>query len=198
MTSALPGEGKTTTAANLALVLAERGLSVLLVDADMRRARIHKAFDIPRSPGLVDVLDGTRTFEQACHPVLVGDNRVLTVLTAGKPSSSPPALLGSHRMGVMFGHLKQSYDLIIVDSPPVNILTDAALLGRHADGVLLVVRTGVTDSAALGYAIAQLNHVRAPAVGVVLNDIDVKRDAAYDYAYHYASAASYMESAKEG
>ena len=83
------------------------------------------------------------------------------------------------------GELRERFDLVILDTPPVNILTDAALLGVNADGVLIVVRTGSTDGAALGYAMEQLNHVRAPALGIVLNDVDLKRFGVYDDAYQY-------------
>ncbi len=191
LTSALPGEGKTTTAINLALALTERGLSVLLVDADMRRGQVHQLLGLTRTPGLSEVLQGVETFERARRLVQVGDNRELAVLTAGSQTSSPPALVGSHRMGVLLEHLKEAYDLVLIDSPPVNILTDAALLGRQVDGVVLVVRAGVTDAAALGYAMGQLQHVRAPALGVVLNDIDLKRNQKYDGVYHYAAYANY-------
>jgi Mrp family chromosome partitioning ATPase len=94
-------------------------------------------------------------------------------------------------MGMLLEHFKEAYDLIIIDTPPVNILTDAALLGRQVDGVVLVVRAGVTDAAALGYAVGQLDHVQAPTLGVVLNDIALKRNGTYDGTYHYASYASY-------
>jgi Mrp family chromosome partitioning ATPase len=93
-------------------------------------------------------------------------------------------------MGVLLEHVKEAYDLIIIDTPPVNILTDAALLGRQADGVVLVVRAGVTDAAALGYAMGQLEHVRAPTLGVVLNDIVMGRNGTYDGVYNYASYAT--------
>lgn len=190
LTSALPGEGKTTTAVNLALALTERGLSVLLVDADLRLGKVHELFGLTRAPGLCEVLQGGQTFEHARRIVQVGDARKLAVLTTGSPTSSPPALVGSHRMGALLEHVKQSYDLIILDTPPVNILTDAALLGHQADGVVVVVRSGVTDAAALGYAIGQLEHVRAPTLGVVLNDIVAKRNGTYDGVYDYASYAS--------
>jgi tyrosine-protein kinase Etk/Wzc len=95
-------------------------------------------------------------------------------------------------MRALLDQLRGRFDLIVVDTPPINILTDAALIGVHADGVLLVVRAGVTDLAAVGYAMEQLHHVRAPALGVVLNDVDVKRYGAYDGAYKYASYDNYI------
>jgi Mrp family chromosome partitioning ATPase len=96
-------------------------------------------------------------------------------------------------MQTLLTELRDRFDLVILDTPPVNILTDAALLGVNADGVIVVVRGGSTDAAALQYAMEQLNHVRAPALGVVLNDIDLKTYGAYDGAYKYYSYAAYAE-----
>jgi tyrosine-protein kinase Etk/Wzc len=192
LTSPLPGEGKTTTAVNLALTLSERGLGVCLIDADLRRGRVHEVFGLPRSPGLSEVLQGERPFEATCQEVQVGDTRRLTVLTSGSAVASPPGLVGSTRMRDLLEHLRERFDLVLMDTPPVNILTDAALIGVNADGVIVVVRAGVTDSAALGYAMEQLNHVRAPALGVVLNDVDIRRFSSYDDAYRYTADESYL------
>jgi capsular exopolysaccharide synthesis family protein len=192
LTSPLPSEGKTTTAVNLALTLCERGLSVCLIDADMRRGQVHDVFGFKRSQGLSEVLEGKTTFEAAYHQVRVGELRNLALLTSGSVAASPPGLVGSAGMRALLDQLRGRFDLIVVDTPPINILTDAALIGVHADGVLLVVRAGVTDLAAVAYAMEQLHHVRAPALGVVLNDVDVKRYAAYDGAYKYASYENYI------
>jgi capsular exopolysaccharide synthesis family protein len=192
LTSPLPSEGKTTTAVNLALTLCERGLSVCLIDADMRRGQVHDVFGFKRSPGLSEVLEGKTTFEAVYHQVRVGELRNLALLTSGSVAASPPGLVGSAGMRALLDQLRERFDLIVVDTPPINILTDAALIGVHADGVLLVVRAGVTDLAAVGYAMEQLHHVRAPALGVVLNDVDVKRYSAYDGAYKYASYENYI------
>jgi Mrp family chromosome partitioning ATPase len=102
-------------------------------------------------------------------------------------------------MRTLLGELRERFDLVILDTPPVNILTDAALLGVNADGVLVVVRAGATDSTALQYAMEQLNHVRAPSLGVVLNDIDLKRFGAYDGAYRYYTYSAYTDAnSKQG
>src|SRR5689334_15469739 len=199
LTSALPGEGKTTTAVNLALTLCQRGLSVCLIDGDLRRPQLHDVFHVAREPGLSEVLRGLQTFEGACRPVHIGDGYELAVLTAGAPVASAPALVGSGRMRTLLGELRERFDLVILDTPPVNILTDAALLGVNADGVLVVVRAGATDSTALQYAMEQLNHVRAPSLGVVLNDIDLKRFGAYDGAYRYYTYSAYTDAnSKQG
>jgi capsular exopolysaccharide synthesis family protein len=193
LTSALPGEGKTTTAVNLALTLCQRGLSVCLIDADLRRPQLHEIFHIAREPGLSEVLRGLQTFGGAYRPVEIGDGHQLAVLTAGAHCGNAPALVGSTRMRTLLSELRERFDLVILDTPPVNILTDAALLGVNADGVIVVVRAGSTDAAALHYAMEQLNHVRAPALGIVLNDVDLKRFGAYDGAYRYYSYAAYTD-----
>lgn len=192
LTSPLPGEGKTTTAVNLALTLSERGLAVCLIDADLRRGKVHEVFGLRREPGLSEVLRGLQPFEAASSQVQVGETRKLTVLTSGSSVASPPGLVGSARLRGLLEQLRDYFDLIVIDTPPVNILTDAALIGANVDGVVLVVRAGVTDTAALGYAMEQLNHVRAPALGVVLNDVDIKRYAIYDDAYRYTADESYL------
>jgi Mrp family chromosome partitioning ATPase len=100
-------------------------------------------------------------------------------------------LVASEAMRGLLAQVREEYDVVIVDTPPVNIITDAALLGAYADGVVLVARSGVTEAAALSYAVDQLQHVRAPVLGVVLNDIDMQRDRAYDSAYKYFQGYEY-------
>ena len=193
LTSALPGEGKTTTAVNLALTMCQRGLSVCIIDADLRRPQLHEIFHLSREPGLSEVLRGLQTFAGAYRPVQIGEEQRLAVLTAGSHSGSAPALVGSARMRTLLSEVREQFDLVILDTPPVNILTDAALLGVNADGVIVVVRAGSTDAAALQYAIEQLKHVRAPALGIVMNDVDLKRFGAYDGAYRYYSYSAYTD-----
>jgi capsular exopolysaccharide synthesis family protein len=193
LTSALPGEGKTTSAVNLALTLCQRGLSVCLIDADMRRPQLHEVFHIDREPGLSEVLRGLQTLEGARRTVQIDEGRQLVVLPAGSWNGSAPALVGSTRMQTLLAELREEFDLVILDTPPVNLLTDAALVGVNTDAVILVVRAGSTDRAALEYAVEQLNHVRAPTLGIVLNDIDLKRFGAYDGAYKYYSYSAYTD-----
>jgi tyrosine-protein kinase Etk/Wzc len=191
MTSALPGEGKTTSSINLALTLAHRGLRVLLVDADMRRGVLHTLFDVPRSPGLSEVLRGSVTLGHARGSTLIAQGQVLHYLTAGAVVPVPAGLIESDAMRQLVQGLRSEYDFIILDAPPANVVTDAALLASMADGMLLVVRSGVTEPGALVVALEQLEHVRAPLLGLVLNDIDPKRDAAYGGSYRYYNYHSY-------
>jgi capsular exopolysaccharide synthesis family protein len=193
VTSALPGEGKTTNAVNLSLSLTRRGLRVLLVDADLRRGEIHTAFEAPREPGLTEVLRASVPFARACRGIEI-EGHPMHYLTTGTAVSNPTTLLDSEALRELLARFREEYDIVVIDSPPTNIVTDAAVLGAMADGVILVARVGVTEAAALGSAIDQLRHVRAPLLGVVLNDIDFKRDIAYDATYRYYNYSQYVSS----
>jgi tyrosine-protein kinase Etk/Wzc len=193
LTSPLSGDGKTTNAVNLALTVTERGLRTLLIDADMRRGAVHTAFNARREPGLYQVLCGTASLESSLQQVQVGDQRMLHFLSSGRSEHSPAPLLESDAMRDLLARVQQDYDFVIIDTPPVNIVTDAAVLGTLVDGVLVVARAGKTDRAALAYAVQQLRHVRAPLVGVLLNDIDFRRDASYDGAYRYYDEKQYQD-----
>jgi polysaccharide biosynthesis transport protein len=185
LTSALPGDGKTTNATNLAITLAQRGLRVLLIDGDLRRGTVSTLLGCPRSPGLAEVLAGTTPLQEALRSVDVGAGQTVQVLASGAFPTNPAQMLGSERMERLLGALKTKYDKIIIDSPPLNVVVDAAVLGRHVDGVVLVARTGVTPFGALVYATEQFRNAKMPVVGVVLNDIDFRKEASYDQAYQW-------------
>jgi capsular exopolysaccharide synthesis family protein len=185
VTSAMPGEGKTTVAVNLALTLAWRGRRVLLIDADLRQGMIATVLGIPVQPGFSDVLSGTAPFGTAVSRVSIPDREPLHVLGRGQACENPVSLLGSLPAAALFGSLRDQFDTIIVDCPPANLVADASVLATYSDGVLVVARAAVTDSQALAFARDQLARAGAPVVGVVLNDLDFRRDAAYDAAYRY-------------
>lgn len=185
VTSPLPGEGKTTVAVNLALTLARRGARVLLMDADLRRGAIATVFRIPQEPGVSDVLLDRAYIRKAVHSIPISDTGYLHVLARGKASDNPAQLLGSSQARSLLGALREEYDSIIVDTPPTNVVADASLIAVHSDGVIVIARAGITEAQALTFAMDQLQHVRAPVLGAVLNDIDFRRDAAYDEAYRY-------------
>jgi capsular exopolysaccharide synthesis family protein len=194
VTSPLPGDGKTTSAINLALTLTQRGLRTLLIDADLRRGILNQAFDAPLEPGLANVLLGSAPFQTALRQMEVGQHRArLDFLTAGARVDNPTGLIESDRMRILIHQMAGHYDRIIVDSPPVNVVTDAALMGSWADGVIVIARARVTEAPALMHAIEQLRRVRAPVLGVVMNDIDFRKDAAYDSAYRYYDAQPYLD-----
>jgi capsular exopolysaccharide synthesis family protein len=167
---------------------------VLLIDADLRRGLVHSVLGGPREPGLSEVIRGRIPFGSARRSITVGDRGSLDFLTTGKLVTDDLGQTGSPAMREFLLQIREDYDIVIVDTPPVNIITDAALLGTSADGVVLVARAGVTESAALAYAVEQLRHVRAPLLGVVLNDIDLRRDAAYDSSYRYFRDYEYSTS----
>lgn len=184
VTSASPGEGKTTTAANLAVSFAQQGMRVLIVDCDLRRARLHKMFGVPREPGLSEMIIGRETIDSAVRDTAVPG---LYVLTSGLLPPNPAEMLGGPRMRSVLDSLLEAFDLVIVDSPPLLAASDAAILATMADGTVVVVRAGVTELEAGQQAIQQLNAVGARIVGAVLNDPDAKlpKYGAY-YRYEYA------------
>ena len=208
VTSAAPGEGKTLTSANLSVTFAHDGLRVLLVDCDVRRPRLHGLFQVPRSPGLMELLtptygngsdvsksltfdpsagrtDSGRPISDVIRPTTV---RGLSLLTCGALPTNPSGLLSGVRMRVLLQELAKSFDLVILDTPPVLATADAGILASLADGVLLVVRAGQTDRVAAKRAHHQLVNVGARVVGTVLNDPggEVSQYGDYYYPYDYA------------
>ena len=201
-TSASPRDGKTTTASNLAIVLAYQRLKVLLIDADMRRGSVHKVFEIEQSPGLSNLLIGGSRASECVRRIELGEDHTLDVIAAGIFPPNPAELLGGDRMHQLIQEFERWYDFVIFDSPPLNMVTDAALLGAKAGGVVIVGRANHTERAAVQFAVEQLRAVRAPVLGFVLNDFVFQRDyrsrggVGYDY-YGYRGAA-YAERYAEG
>lgn len=185
VTSALPGEGKTTSAVNLALAIARRGIDVLLIDADLRRGGIHELLGLPRAPGFSEVLAGLHRFEQVVRRVEVEGNQDLHVLTMGTVARNPSKLLVAVDLAALFGDLRQHYKMIVIDSSPMNVVADATLLATISDGVIVVARAGMTVPETLSVTLEQLGNVNAPVVGTVLNDMDYRRDGATRKAYKY-------------
>jgi capsular exopolysaccharide synthesis family protein len=179
VTSAAPGEGKTVTAANLAVTFARDGKQVLLVDCDLPRARLHTMFGLSRGPGLTEVLS-----ERASLDVVIRSTPVqgLSLLPVGARHPGSPDLLKSAQLRELLQELADRFDLVILDTPPVLALTDAAILAALADGVVLVVRAGKTDRDAVQEAFRQLTAVGARVVGTVLND-PTETAPRYEYSY---------------
>lgn len=199
-TSPMPGDGKTTSAANLAITLAQQGLHILLVDADLRRGVLNGVFGVAREPGLSNVLVGAEKVPSAIKRIELGDAVALDFLSTGTLPPNPAELLGSEKMRQLLRILQEKYDAIILDTPPLNVVTDAAVLGTVADGVVLIARAGVTDKRALMYAAEQLTNVRASVVGTVLNDVDFDHNPYYGsygpYAYYRFDYTYQMKSGR--
>ncbi len=182
VTSPGPGEGKSTTAANLAITLAQQGSRALLVDADLRRPLVHRAFSLVQEPGLTDVLVGNAQLREAIRPNVVPK---LDVLPAGALPPNPSELLGSEAMHRLLEQLRAQYEVIIFDTPPTLAVTDATVLGASSDAVILVVRAGETEEVAAQRALQQLRRVQARVAGTVLNGIRKERDRYYNYYSYY-------------
>jgi succinoglycan biosynthesis transport protein ExoP len=196
LTSALPQEGKTTTSVNTAIVLAQKGGRVLLIDADMRRPSIHQSLKIRNRTGLSNVLSGNATPEEAIvvSPVLPN----LFVLPAGPPPPHPAEMLGSSVMKNYLAQWREQFDHIVIDTPPVLSVTDAVLLSVDADAVVLVIRSGRTTKEALRRSRELLTQVNSRLMGVVVNAVDLQSPEAYYYYYgsHYGGGY-YEESADQ-
>ena len=186
ITSALPQEGKTTTSINTAIVLAQKGTRVLLIDADLRRPSIHKTLGMGPKTGLSNVLTGNATLQQA----VVRSNILPTlfVLTAGTPPPNPAELLASSNMKDILAELREQYDHIVVDTPPTLSVTDAVVMSTRADSVVLVIRSGQTTKQALRRSRDLLMQVNARVSGVLLNAVDLSSP---DYYYYYEYQGKY-------
>ena len=168
VTSTGPGEGKSTTLANLAVVMAEGGERVLAVDCDLRRASLHTLFGLDNSRGLTNLF-----LNEDAGPLPVQETGVpnLQVLTSGPHKPNPSQLLGSHAMVRVLDMLRNAADVVLFDAPPVLAVTDATLLATRMDGVVLVVDAGATRRDLARRARAQLEKVNARLLGVVLNNV---------------------------
>lgn len=187
MTSSLPGEGKTTTAVNLAIALAQSGQTICLVDADLRRPMVNDYLGLERDAGLTTALLGTADVNDLLQPW--GDHS-LFVLTSGQIPPNPSELLGSEEMKNLIARLSQAFDTVIIDAPPLLPVTDAAVLSQHVSGVVMVVGTQKLRQQDLEKSLHALELVEANLLGVVLNRLPSKGQDAYAYSY-----ASYAESA---
>lgn len=184
VTSALPEEGKTTTAVNLAITLAQAGRRVLLIECDLRRPRAAQQLGLDQAVGVTTVLVGKVALDDAIQKHTGSD---LHVLGSGAIPPNPAELLQSNAMAEMLAVLRRRYDMIIIDAPPLLPVTDAALIAAQSDGALLVLRYGKTTKDQLAQAVDRLSQVDAAPIGVVMNMVPTRRRArGYGYGYGYA------------
>ena len=188
VTSSNPSEGKSVTAANIAIVMAQAGRRVLLIDADLRRPTVHRKFGVSRDPGVVQALFSDGPFD-ASAATEVADG--LFVLPAGMIAPNPSEMLGSKRMRDFLAAAHDQFDLVILDAPPVLAATDAVLLSTQADATVLVARAGVTRDYDLESSRSALASVGARLIGVVLNGFDVSQAYGYRYKYAYRYGQDY-------
>lgn len=179
-TSSVPGEGKSTTISNLALTLAQDGKKVLLVDCDLRKPVQHKIFGVINQ-GVTNCLAQDVPFAQVLHPEVFHN---LDLLTSGPVPPNPSELIGSEKMDQLLQQAGKGYDYVLIDLPPVLAVTDAALLGNLADGVVLVVHSGQVAPEEVQEAKKRLQAGKANILGVVLNGVP-RQHSGYGYGYGY-------------
>jgi tyrosine-protein kinase Etk/Wzc len=183
VTSSGPSEGKSTTVANLAITMAQMGTNTILIDSDLRRPVLHSIFNLQRAPGLTNYLAGNVPWKEIVQKTPIEN---LSLLTCGVLPPNPSELLGSKKMRMLLEELKEKYDMILFDSPPVIAVTDAAVLSTLLDGVVLVASSGSTSREALDRAITLLENVKSHLIGGVLNKIKVESVyGSYHYYYYY-------------
>jgi len=183
VTSCLPAEGKTSTAVNCSVVLAQQGATVLLVDADLRESKVHEVFELAQDPGLTAILSGVASADETIATSELLPN--LSVLPAGAGVPFPAEMLASKCMASLLNEWRTRYDYVVLDTPPVSMFTDATVLGARADAVLLVARSGSTTRHALRHARDLMQRAQVNLAGVVLHGIDKSYESSYYHRYGY-------------
>ena len=177
-TSALPGEGKSTSAANVAIVFAQEGKKVLLIDADMRKPTLHYTFHATNSPGLSGVLSKQWNLKDVLKETNIEG---MHLITSGEIPPNPAELLGSESMDALLEEIKRRYDIIILDTPPILGIADAQILSNKCDGTILIISAGSTKKESALRAKNVLQTSRANLIGTVLNNFKVGSDHYYYY-----------------
>jgi capsular exopolysaccharide synthesis family protein len=191
VTSPGPQDGKTTAAISLAITMAQGGSRVLLVDTDMRKPRIHRSFGLKSDRGLSNVMMGDAALADViCHSQVPN----LDVLPCGPTPPNPAELIHTERFREILDQCRRDYGRVVMDSPPAGFVTDPAILGNLADGVVLVVRAGHTTREAVSFARRQINDARARILGVIINRTD-RRAGGYGYYSYYAPYGRYYRAA---
>jgi capsular exopolysaccharide synthesis family protein len=187
VTSSNPSEGKSCIVANLGIAMAQGGSKTLIIDCDFRRPVMHKIFDLQDAEaGFADMLTNVKVYGRNKG---IKQTRIdnLHVIPCGKIPHNPSELLSSALARMLIGTLAEKYDKILIDSPPINTVTDPVILSRIVNGVVFVVRAGETKRDVALRAMEQLRSAEAPLVGGVLNSVDFQKDRYYYYSYYYHS-----------
>lgn len=191
ISSSQPGEGKSTTAANLAIAFAQLRKQTLLIDADLRKPVQHNVFGHPRGPGLSEYLIGeVEDLGSIIHKSKVEN---LFIITAGGLPPNPSELLGSDRMSQLVRQLEEEWDVVLLDSPPIVAVTDASMISREIDAIAIVVKAGSTERSAVARALDTLQNVKAPLIGAILNGAS-QQSLGGKYAYYYSYYNYYYHS----
>lgn len=180
ITSASPGEGKSTTSANLAVVFAQEGKRVLIIDGDMRKPTMHHTFNVPNTRGLSSVLTRQAILKTAIKATKVEN---LDILPCGPIPPNPAELLGSNSMDALIAQLKEMYDLIIVDAPPILSVTDGQILANKCEGTILVINSGETQKEKAVKAKELITQSKSRLIGAILNNFVIPRNS--DYLVYY-------------
>lgn len=181
VTSSTPGEGKSTTASNLALAIAGEGKKVLLIDCDLRKPSVHKKFNISNQVGVTNFLLGEVGFEEAVNNY----KNKLFIMTAGTIPPNPSEMLSSKNLNNFLQDVSEKFDMVIIDSPPIMAVTDAQILSTKTDGVVLVIEAGKTEKAVALRSKEALEKVNAKILGVVLNKFKTEHGKSGGQGYYY-------------
>ena len=182
--STIPSEGKTLVSTNLAVTIALDGNKVLLVDSDMRRPTLHNTFKIENTAGLSNYLTGNVAMDLVINRTFIEN---LSFVSAGPTPPNPSGLLGSFKMEQFIKETREKFDRIIIDAPPLVGVSDSLILSKLVNGTLLVIRFGTASRDVIARAKQCLHEVNANIIGVILNDVDIEKEAYYSKYYHYYS-----------
>ncbi|MDF2686086.1 MAG: hypothetical protein K0S55_1267, partial [Clostridia bacterium] len=190
ISSSIPGEGKTTTSSNVAVSLSQIDKKVLLIDGDLRKSKVHKAMNLPNTPGLTNVLSGLSSLDKSVNKTKSPN---LNVLCSGISVPNPSEMLASGAMSDLLTELEASYDYIIIDTPPINVVADSLPLIKISDGILIVVRPYYTTHIELQKTIKSLEFIDAKILGFVLNNTHENKMSKYKYKnkYNYSYGYNY-------
>ena len=198
VTSPGPGDGKTTNTINLATVMAQNGARVLVIDADLRKPRLHRDFGIPHAPGLTNRIAGGQSSASEQSAIVPTSVENLFIMPSGSQAPNPAEMLSSERMRKIISMASRAFDHVIIDSAPVLGLADALILSRCVDGVIMVVGAGKTAKDSIKVSTRRMAQVQAPLLGVVMNQVDLDSpDYAYYTQYYYNYSGGEMNTSSD-